>query len=273
MPDREEYISSFSGTQIDSSVSKVLSDDVKDSVARSNIATLQAAVNGMSAVSLGAVPQYSSMPTAAAQWVDKIVQYVGSTASGLTNGYFYKCNQNGQNYTWGAIAVEPTAIDSAMSNSSTNPVQNMVIDAAIKAVAADLTTEVNARSTFEGTKGAANGIASLDGDTKVLPSQASARIITVSSSRTLALTDAGCFLNVNSTSNITITIPANASVAFPVGTEMEFCRYNTGTVTFAGASGVTISSANSIKTITPRYGTAGLKKVDSNKWLLTGNLG
>ena len=277
MPDREEFISSFSGTQIDSSVSKVLSDDVKDTTARNSIATLQSTINGMSAVSLGAVPQYSTLPTAAAQWVNKIVQYVGSTASGRTQGYFYKCNQSGSTYSWGAINVQANlTVDSAMSTTSTNPVQNKIAKAAIDAVQTNLNTEItnrtNAVSGITGAKGAANGYASLDANTKVTAAQASARVQSASSSKTLALADAGTFIYVSSTSNLTITIPTNASVAFPVGTEIEFCRWNTGAVTFAAASGVTLVSANSLKSISVRYATAGLKQVAANTWLLSGSL-
>jgi len=120
--------------------------------------------------------------------------------------------------------------------------------------------------------GAASGIATLDGNTKVTAAQASARIVSATASKTLALTDAGSFQQVNSTSAITITIPTDANVAFPVGTEIEFVRWNTGTVTFAGASGVTLNSVDSKKTIRARYCCAGLKKISTDTWLLVGDL-
>lgn len=119
----------------------------------------------------------------------------------------------------------------------------------------------------------ANAKADLDSNSKVVASQASSSIVSVTANRTLALTDAGKFLYVNSTSDITITVPANASVAFPIGTEIEFCRYNTGAVTFAGASGVTIYSIDSVKTISDRYGCVALKKISTNAWILSGALG
>ena len=122
------------------------------------------------------------------------------------------------------------------------------------------------------TVGAASGVATLDGNTKVTASQASSRIVSATASKTLALTDAGSFQQVNSTSAITITIPTNANVAFPTGTEIEFVRWNTGTVTFAGASGVTLVSVDSKKTIRARYCCAGLKKISTDTWLLVGDL-
>jgi len=102
--------------------------------------------------------------------------------------------------------------------------------------------------------------------------QTSAYIVSVTGNRTFVLTDAGCFMQANSTGTITFTIPTNTSVAFPVGTEIEVVRWNTGTVQFAAASGVTLVSANSLTKIAVRYATAGLKKIAANTWLLTGTL-
>ena len=119
----------------------------------------------------------------------------------------------------------------------------------------------------------ANAKADLDSNSKVKAAQASSSIISVTENKILSLTDAGKFLNINSTSDITITIPTNTSVAFPVGTEIEFCRYNTGTVTFAETSGVTLASLDSAKTISGRYCCVGLKKIDTDTWILSGALG
>lgn len=117
------------------------------------------------------------------------------------------------------------------------------------------------------------GAASLDANNKVEAGQTSSRIVSVTASKTLALTDAGTLQQVNSTSNLTITIPANDSVAFPTGTEIELVRWNTGTVTIAAASGVTLVSANSKVKIATRYSCACLKKIATNTWLLVGDLG
>lgn len=122
-------------------------------------------------------------------------------------------------------------------------------------------------------KGAANGVAGLDGNTKVTPAQASAHITAITANATLASGNAGCFLQVNSSSAVTITVPTNASVEFAVGTEIEICRYGTGTVTIAGESGVTINSAKSKVAIADQYGCACLKKLGTNEWLLAGDVG
>ncbi len=119
-------------------------------------------------------------------------------------------------------------------------------------------------------KAAASGLASLDSNSKVTASQASSRIVAVAANKTLGLSDAGTFQNVNSSSNLTITIPLNSSVAFPTGTEIEIYRGGTGTVTIAATSGVTLNSPDGADEISVRYGCAVLKKIDTNVWVLGG---
>ena len=122
-------------------------------------------------------------------------------------------------------------------------------------------------------KGAASGVASLDGNKKVTAAQASAWVVQKTASATLTLGEAGCFLYVNSTSGLTITVPANSAVAFPVGTEIEICRWNTGAVTIAAASGVTLYSVDNARKIDAQYGVVCLKKQNTDVWLLSGCLG
>ena len=124
-----------------------------------------------------------------------------------------------------------------------------------------------------GAKGTANGLASLDANSKLSPEQASARIVSVTTSKTLALTDAGSLQKVEGSSAQTITIPTNSSAAFPTGTEIEILRYGSGSVTIEAASGVTIRCAEEAHTIAKQYGGVSLKKLDTNEWLLMGNLG
>lgn len=50
--------------------------------------------------------QYTSMPTASADNVGTIVQYVGTTTVSYTNGYFYRCVENGSSYSWTAVPVQ-----------------------------------------------------------------------------------------------------------------------------------------------------------------------
>ena len=124
----------------------------------------------------------------------------------------------------------------------------------------------------------AGGIASIVSratadSTKIYAASASAKMVWSTVSKTFALTDAGTMQIINSSSNLTVTIPTNAAVPFPIGTEIEILRYNTGTVTIAGSSGVTLLCSVTGRAIMFRYTSAIIKKVDTNTWLLQGSVG
>ena len=88
-------------------------------------------------------------------------------------------------------------------------------------------------------------------------------------SYTLALTDAGDYIQTTSTTAVTITVPTQASVTWAADTEIYFEQNNTGQITIAGASGVTINSSETLKTA-GRYSVIALKRVASDTWTLTG---
>ncbi|MGV6875957.1 hypothetical protein ACUSIJ_25135 [Pseudochelatococcus sp. B33] len=91
-------------------------------------------------------------------------------------------------------------------------------------------------------------------------------------SYTLALADAGRVVERNNSSANTVTVPANATVAFPIGTRIDVFQVGTGQTTIAAASGVTIRSADSKLAIAKQYGGASLYKRATNEWLLIGGL-
>jgi hypothetical protein len=67
-----------------------------------------------------------------------------------------------------------------------------------------------------------------------------ASLLAVSANRTLQLTDKDKTLYCTNTEAITISIPTNATIEFPVGSRLEVLRKGTGKVTFAGVAGVTV---------------------------------
>ncbi|MHB1153570.1 MAG: hypothetical protein ACYCWE_20895 [Eubacteriales bacterium] len=111
-------------------------------------------------------------------------------------------------------------------------------------------------------------------DGKVNPDKLTSNIIEVTASKTLALTDASTVQQVNSASNLTITIPLNSAVEFPIDTEIEIVRWGSGTVTVAAAGGVTLRAMGSPAAITiyAQYGILTLKKFADNIWLVAGAL-
>ena len=88
---------------------------------------------------------------------------------------------------------------------------------------------------------------------------------------TLALTDAGKLVTLNNASAITLTVPANSSVAFSVGDQINLLQLGAGQVTVAGAGGVTIRSEGSKLKLKGQYATATCVKIDTDEWVLLGN--
>lgn len=91
---------------------------------------------------------------------------------------------------------------------------------------------------------------------------------------TLGSADAGKTIVLNSSSQITVSIPTDAALAFPNGTQFAFIRFGTGAVVFAPANATTTSllSKNSNKKIASQYSQALLVKKDTDVWLLIGDL-
>jgi hypothetical protein len=96
--------------------------------------------------------------------------------------------------------------------------------------------------------------------------------VTQSGDYTPGLSDAGRRVKFTNTDAATLTIPTSAAVAFPAGTEILITRYGAGTVTIAGASGVTLHSMDEAHDIAEQYVTVLLKKEDTDEWSLWGYL-
>lgn len=92
------------------------------------------------------------------------------------------------------------------------------------------------------------------------------------SSYTLALSDAGRLMMMDLSSALTLTIPLNSSVAFPVGARIDLVQWGAGQVTVSPASGVTLSSAGGLVTTNEQFSAASLIKMSTDAWLLIGDL-
>ena len=88
---------------------------------------------------------------------------------------------------------------------------------------------------------------------------------------TLALADAGDHVYFTGGSTATLTVPTNATVAFPIGTTILVLNNNSGNLTISGA-GVTFQLANGTtgnRTVATK-GMASLIKVATDTWWVTG---
>ena len=88
---------------------------------------------------------------------------------------------------------------------------------------------------------------------------------------TTVLADASKLVTLNNASAITLTIPANSSVAYPVGTKIDLAQIGAGQVTVAGAGGVTVNSTPTLK-FRAQYSAATCIKTATDTWLLVGDL-
>jgi hypothetical protein len=127
--------------------------------------------------------------------------------------------------------------------------------------------------TFSGlVTASATGVAFSDGtQTKVgVPS-----ITTISQktdSYTLAnLNERDTLVEISKSTATTLTIPTNATIAYPVGTSIDILQTGTGQVTIAGAGGVTVNATPGLKLRT-QWSSATLFKRATDTWVVFGDL-
>jgi len=86
-----------------------------------------------------------------------------------------------------------------------------------------------------------------------------------------ALTERDNMIEVSSATAVSITIPLNSAVAYPVGTSIDILQTSTGQVTIAGAAGVTVNATPGLKLRT-QWSSATLFKRASDTWVVYGDL-
>jgi hypothetical protein len=87
---------------------------------------------------------------------------------------------------------------------------------------------------------------------------------------TTVLTDNNKVVTLDNASAIALTVPLNASVAYPTGAQIHLYNKGAGQVTVAGDAGVTVNSSNGLK-LRALYSVATLIKLDTNTWVLIGD--
>jgi hypothetical protein len=88
---------------------------------------------------------------------------------------------------------------------------------------------------------------------------------------TLAGSDAGVLVTVNSASAAQVVIPTVASASWPTGTHVDVVRLGTGAVSVTGAAGVTVNGTPSTD-LRAQYSAATLVHYEADKWLVAGDL-
>ena len=92
---------------------------------------------------------------------------------------------------------------------------------------------------------------------------------------TTVLADNGKLITQTNAGAITTTIPPFSSVAYPVGSQLNFVQYGAGQVTFAQGAGVTIASTGASATapkLRAQYSSATAICVAQDSWLIAGDI-
>jgi hypothetical protein len=82
-------------------------------------------------------------------------------------------------------------------------------------------------------------------------------------SKDIQLADRDKVVACNNTSAITITVPADSTVNFPIGSVVYIARVNTGAVTLAAAGGVTLTRFGTLANNEELY----VRKRAANSWI------
>ena len=97
-------------------------------------------------------------------------------------------------------------------------------------------------------------------------------IVSKTDSYTLsALSERDSLIEMDKASAVTLTIPTNSAVAYPVGTSIDILQVGAGQVTIAGDTGVTVNATPGLKLRT-QWSSATLFKRASDTWVVLGDL-
>jgi len=89
---------------------------------------------------------------------------------------------------------------------------------------------------------------------------------------TAVLADAGKLITLSNASAITFTLPANSSVAYPVGTVIQLVQLGAGQVTVAITTDTLNKPAAFVTKLREQWSQATATKITSTSWVLSGDL-
>ena len=130
-----------------------------------------------------------------------------------------------------------------------------------------------ANPTFTGTVSlSASGVAFTDGtQTKEgVPSRTAISSKTASYSLS-SLDERDSMIEIDSASATTLTVPADSTVNYPIGTTIDILRVGAGALDVAAAGGVTVNATPGLK-LRSQWSSASLFKRAANVWVLVGDL-
>ena len=188
-----------------------------------------------------------------------------ATAQTLTN----KTVALGSNTVSGTLAQFNTAVTDAdfasLAGSETLTNKTLTSPVLTLSTSTSTTDAVLAWDTTNKKIAVGNGTDALDFATSTLPINAQV------ASYTLVLADKDKIVEMSNASANTLTVPLNATVAYPVGTQINIIQTGAGQTTVTATGGVTINSTPGLK-IRSQWSSATLIKRATNTWVLVGDL-
>jgi hypothetical protein len=135
-----------------------------------------------------------------------------------------------------------------------------------------LQVSVVSNPTFANVVTASSGVAFSDGTQTKVGVPSITTITALTASYTLSnLNERDTIIEISNASATTLTIPADSTLNYPIGTTLDIIQTNTGQVTIAGAGVVMVNATPGLKLRT-RWSSATLLKRGANSWLAYGDL-
>jgi hypothetical protein len=200
-----------------------------------------------------ASPTFTGVPAAPTAAAGTNTTQIATTAFVTTAGNL-KANLSGATFTGEVLGISPT--------SSAAFTTKAYVDDSIGAV--NLPSQTGNQGKYLSTSGSAAFWSEI-----IIPPST---IIEKTSAHTLELSDAQKIIEVNSASAVNITIPADSSVNFPIGSNIDIVQTGSGQVTIDGEGGVTLLSKDSNTKTTAQYSGATIYKKSTNTWVIIGDL-
>ena len=91
-------------------------------------------------------------------------------------------------------------------------------------------------------------------------------------SYTLVIGDQGKMVNCDNASAITVTVPPNSSVNFPIGAEIGITQVGAGQVSVAPGAAVSVTGADAEVKTRVKYSSALITQTGTDHWLVVGDL-
>jgi GTPase len=90
-------------------------------------------------------------------------------------------------------------------------------------------------------------------------------------SYTIGIADAGKLVEMSNASANNLTVPLNATVAYPIGTQINILQTGAGQTTVVATGGVTINATPGLK-LRAQWSSATLIKRATDTWVLVGDV-